>query len=668
MAARLFDMDGTFFRGMKSDSDPGQLPMGYYWNGINVVNSGGVISCRPGHRCVVQLPEGNLQGAALFRPGSGVEQLVCCISGILYAAEYPFKTFRQLSDVLLSPDAKQVFWAMTTQSARRTSSDLTSPIELIDPRALLIVQDGGLSAPAWFDGAQSGQIRGDAFGLLSGSQMRWVGDRLWVARGKFLYASDIGDPLSFRELIYLGGVGAFVLPDEITALAITPGLESPQLLAFTSESCTLFQANIRERASWPATPDFSKEIFSIGAVSQRSVVLHFGQLFWYSQAGICWFDVAVQTRQKARIAVRDNEMNVSKSVLHTDLSLVAGGAFGSFMLMSVPAEDTFNRHTWVLNDASLETLTDDSGASWCGYWLGTRPVEWVYGSIAGAERIYHVAADEDGVNRLWESFRPERLDNGCPITWAVETRGYFGQTSQAQKLPGSDCRFAYADIALTGIEEDLDLAAFYAGGLRGAYKKIMTKRVNVARGSVMSGVEITASTELFALKPQTRQLRSEDARGQDVSLETGSCPAETDKLEDYDESFQLLVVGQGPATIRWIRAFAQPRPEDQSGSGAACENETGSNAVRFDGAGASAGTDEEAAAAANLVPVDYYESNQTATITVGSVSSVGVGHATSIISQEAADRVASIIAVQQAELQITAALPPILSAGIGFNS
>jgi hypothetical protein len=360
-------------------------------------------------------------------------------------------------------------------------------------------------------------------------------------------------------------------------------------------------------------------------------------------------------------------MTISKSVLADDLSLVAAGSYGQYVLWSVPAEDNFNTHTWVLNDASIETITDESGASWAGHWIGTRPVEWIYGTIAGLDRIYHIAADADGVNRLWESFRPERLDNGCPITWAMFSRGYFGLTSPAQKLPGSDCQMAYADISLTAVAEDTDIGAFYAGSSRGAFKKIMAKLVKVLRGTVISGETITATTELFALKPQSRQLRTEDARGQDNTEETGSCDVENDKLEDRDESFQLLIVGHGPATIKWVRAFAFPEQEDLSGDSKACEDEEGAKAIRFDGAGGSAETAAEAIASIGSVPADFYESNQTVTLESGAFSATGVGYATSIVSQAAADRVAAIVATKQADALLTAQLPSIISAGKGFS-
>jgi len=663
MPDRILDFDGTFFRGCKSDSDPGQVPLGYYWSAVNMINVGGVLSCRPGYRCVVTLPEGKLQGAALFRPKIGLEQIVVCVDGIIYVADWPFSNFRMLDNVRMSPDAKQIYWALCEQSATRVSVDLESEITLIDPRSILIIQDGGRTAPAWYDGSQSGHVRDNYFETPAGGAMAWVGDRLWVAVGNYVLASDIANPFSFREQIYLGGVGAFVFKEEVTAMATTPGLDSPQLLVYTPTTTSLVRANIRERDKWPETEDMQREIFKVGCVSQRSVVNHFGQLAWMSSSGVVFFDSAYLSQTAARIPTRDAEMHVSKTTLHSDLSLTAAGAFGSYICISVPAEDLYNKHTWVLNAASFQTLQDDSGPSWAGYWLGTRPVEWVSGVIAGEERLFHVSYDEDGQNRLWETFRPERLDNGCPITWAIMSRGYFGQTSEANKIKGSDSQFCYADVALCAIEEDLDVAVFYAGGMRGAFKKVLSKKVKVERGCIRPGMKININTRLFAYKPQSRLLRTEDARGQTVSTETGSCPVESDKLEDIDESFQLLITGQGPATIRWVRAWATPEREDHSGDSGACSDETKSNAVRFDGAGVAADSAAEAYAEIAAKDIDLFHATKTAQLTADGFTATGVGEAYSIISQDAADRVATIIATKAAEHGLAQLRPPIYSAG-----
>jgi hypothetical protein len=664
MPTRIIDWDGTFFKGAKSDSDPGQIPMGYYWSAINMLNVGGTLSCRPGYKCIVTLPYGKLQGAALFRPKTGLEQIVVCIDGVVYVADWPFGNFRMLDNVRMSSTAKQVFWSLTEQSATRVTTDLASAITLIDPRAVLFIQDGGLTAPAWYDGSQSGHVRDNAFETPVGSAMAWVGDRLWVASGNYVYASDIADPFSFREQIYLGGVSAFVFKEEVTAMTVTPGIDSPQLLVFTPTTTSLVRANVRDRATWPDTEDFQREIFKVGCMSQRSVVNHFGRLTWMSSSGLVFFDATTSAQDVARMPTRDAEMHVSKTTLHSDLSLCAGGAFGPYVLLSVPAEDLYNKHTWVLNSASFQTLQDDSGPSWAGYWLGTRPVEWVYGVIFGEERIYHVSTDEDGQNRLWECFLSERLDSGCPITWAVMSRGYFGQTSGAEKLKGSDSTFCYADLALCGVEEDLDLAIFYAGGMRGAFKRVLSRKLSVERGCIQSGMEITINTTLFAYKPQSRLLRTEDARGQNIDEDTGSCPAERTLNEDHDESFQLLIAGQGPATIRWIRAWAQPEFEDTSGDSLACSDESKSNAVRFDGEGVA--SDSAALAYASLATRELiaFSATKTTSITTDGFTAVGVGVSHSIISQEAADRVASIIANKAAENGLSKLRAPIYSSGV----
>lgn len=668
MAARhTIDYDGTFFRGAKSDSDPGQLPIGYFFNGINLINIGGILSCRPGYRCIIRFPEGKLQGAALFRPKVGLEQLVVAIAGVIYVADYPFTNFRFLPNVQMSPHAKQMFWALTTQSAQRLSPDLGSAIETLPPRNVLFIQDGGLTAPAWYDGSQSGHVRDNLFETPAGSSMVWTGDRLWVAQNDKVFASDVANPFSFREQVYLGGQTAFYFDSDVTAMTTTPSTDLPQLLVFTESRCSVLQANIRERASWPVTDDFQKEIFKIGATSQRSIVSHFGSLTWYSPSGLARLDAAIASKISARLPLRDNEMMTSKTLLGPDLSLVAGAAFGQYLLMSVPAADQYNKHTWALNDCSLETLSDDSGPSWMGYWLGTRPVEWVYGVIAGEERIYHVSADEDGQNRLWEAFLPERLDNGCPITWAVETRGYFGQTSQVSKTkPGAKFRKCYSDVALTGVEETLDLAVFYAGGIRGAYKQLLSKRISVERGSLKYNQTITATTSLFGFKAQSREERTEDANQQSIDVETGSCPPESPSTEGIDESFQLLIVGHGPATIRWVRAFAFEEDEQTSGDPDACIDESPYNAVRFDGAGVRAENVPAILSGFAGMPIRRFIANQTATVTQDGVSAIGAGTGESIVSQAAATRVAERTAIRQAERELQQVLPPTLSLGEGF--
>lgn len=663
MAARLLDYDGSFFRGMKSDSDPGQTPLGYYWSGLNVINQGGVISCRPGYRCIITFPDGNLQGAEIFRPKIGLEQLLAVIDGRVFVAPWPFTEFTQLINIQFSSAAKQIYFCLTEQSAQRLTDDIGSAIELIAPKAVMIMQDGGETAPAFYDGTIGDHIRNRPYETPVGGPMAWIGDRLWIADGSFVKAGDIANPFSFREQLYLGGTAAFSFTSEVTAMAVTPSLEFPQLLVFTQENCSILQANVRNRNDWLNTPNFQREVFRVGCTSQRSVVSHFGELAWFSQGGITFFDAAALSKQTGRLPLRDSEMSVSKSSLFEDLSMVAGAAFGPYVLMSVPAHDIFNHSTWVLNNASIQTLTDSTGPSWCGVWTGTRPVQWIYGNIAGAERIFYVSKDHDGSNRLWEAFLPDRLDNGCDIMWAVEMRGYFGQTSQAQKAVGSDCFFRYAELALTAIEEGLDLGVYFAGSMRGAYKEIVNRFISAARGNLRFDSQISMTDEIFAFKAQSRKIKTVDVNAMPLPEDTGSCPAEQKDNENVDESFQLMIVGHGPATLRWIRAFADPKPDTDTGDPAtACGREPEVNAIRFDGYGVRADSLVKAITSLNAGSLPY-TSNKSRAMTVDGLSAVGIGFSESFISQAAADRVANRIAERMAENELMGRLPKILSAG-----
>jgi len=661
---KITDQDLTFFRGSRSDTDPAQLAPGYVWNMVNMVNRGGVLKTRPGHICRTSLPDGKLQGAELFRPKIGIEVMVVVISGIVYVAPWPFFTFRMLDNVLLSSHVERVYFCLAEQSVERVDHTLESAIEFILPRNVLFIQDGGYSPPAWFDGSGSGHVRENPYETPAGGPMCWVGDRLWVATGSRVWASDIANPFSYREQEYLGGASSLVFPEPVTALAKTPGLEFPELLVGCENASHLVMAHVRNREAWALTDGFQRELFPIGITSQRSVVSQFGKLWWFSPSGLTSFDAAALSKQTGRQPVRDIEMAVSKAGLADNLGGVAGATFGNYLLMSVPSGDSFNSHTWVMDGASVESLQDSSGPSWGGYWTGTRPVQWVYGTVAGRERIFHVSVDVDGKNRLWESFTDSRSDNGCPITWHVESRGYFGALSGVNFPSGRQKTLCFAQVQLAEISEKLDVAVFWAGANRGPYKRCSTKRVNVERGNIRWDVPITQDTLLFGLKPQSRVITTEDVRKKSPDENT-SCAVEGDR-EENDTAFQFCIVGSGEAAIEWIRVFAEPVTANDIQSGVCEKDETEANLVRFDGAASEAATYAEAVEALTAGS-PYFESTQTVVISRDGLTVSGSGWARSVISQADADKIATRIAERQAEVQYEREAPTILSDGKSFN-
>src|SRR6185295_12274354 len=100
------DIDSTFLLGVNSDVAPAQVPIGSSWMAINMVNLGGLWSCRPGYHCLTTFPDGTLQGVARFHPLVGEEQILVAVDGKIYVASYPYTQFRQIPNLQFSPAAR----------------------------------------------------------------------------------------------------------------------------------------------------------------------------------------------------------------------------------------------------------------------------------------------------------------------------------------------------------------------------------------------------------------------------------------------------------------------------------------------------------------------------------------------------------------------------------
>lgn len=351
-------------------------------------------------------------------------------------------------------------------------------------------------------------------------------------------------------------------------------------------------------------------------------------------------------------------MSDSKSKLSADLSGVAGISFENYLLLSVPHADLLNTHTWVLDQTPLKS-GQKAPPIWNSFWTGTRPVEWLTCKVNGVNRCFHISEDYDGEARLWEAFTPDRLDDGCPITWWVETRAVnLGATGKLKE-------FRYADVFLSELTGRVDVAVFYAGSHRGRYKKILEKRIQAARGSIRSVQTITSETLIFALKKQSRELRTQDGRSLIAETTMSSCGVESPNLEFKDEAFQLLIVGSGPGAIRGYVVYAEP-PTNEDDSGRVEADETEENFVRFDGAASESSSFEEALAQFTE-DIPQYFSTRTATVTQGALTEVATGEGESIISQSNADYIADVTARRTAVEALQQRLPRIVSVGAIAN-
>lgn len=556
-----------FVDGMSSSLDPMFISDRAYRHAENVIHRGGVPRTRPGYRQVLTLPAGVLQGATFFKQIGGPEYIVFAVSGNVYAAQYPFTAYTQIQGVQMYAHAPTVYFATSTRSASRNGE---GEIQATEPRRTLIIQDGGFTRAAYWDGISSGHsdptVVSDSEGVLSagiplGGPCAFSGDRLWVAQNNKLFASDIADPLSFVENDYAAEGGFFAFDDDITALAEVSTTGSSFLVVFTNSRTYAIRSGIRDRSKWKATDDFKATLFeTVGCVSHRGVRAMNGLLWWMSQTGLTNLNFAQQAQVSSRLPPLDSPMAVSKANLAADLSGVALGAFENFLLVSVPHASKHNTHTWVLDQVPVEGGQE---ASWASVWTGTRPVEWVIGQFSGTQRAFYVSKDYDGQSRLWEAFSSERTDNGYPIQCFLETKTH---NDFSQKATGLDMkRFEFAETSFTDLLGDVDISVYYAG-TRGKYKLLAEHEIVASTGSASAAV---ADDEFVAYLPQSRVLRTPNVSATPEGC--SSCGVESTRTDREDVGFSLLIQWTGQAGLRSYRIFADPIQESGVGAAEAAE-------------------------------------------------------------------------------------------------
>lgn len=561
-----------FYDGMSSAVDPMSISDRAYRSAENVLHRGGAVKTRPGYRQIFTFPAGKLQGLSYFRPISGEGGVVVAVAGKLYQSSYPFLSYIQIPNVQLYKFAERVWFSVTTRSSQHNSD---GTVQAVEPKRTLIVQDGGYTRAAYWDGVSSGHsdptvVTDSSDNVLSagiplGGPIAWSGNRLWSAQGNKLFSGDISDPLSFTENQYAGEGGFFAFDDDVVALAEVPSLANPSLVVFTNSSTWQVQSNITNRANWSTTANFKTTIFpDIGCTSQRSVVAQNGMLWWMTPTGLTNINSAVQSRTSSELSPKDAPMAVSKSNTSPDLSSVAVGKYENFILCSVPNGSKLNRHTWVLDQS-----VDEAGAqsSWAGVWTGTQPVEWASGLFGGIPRVVHISVDYDGKNRLWEAFVPDRKDNGSEIECFVETKTHVDFDPKATGLDLK--KFVFAEVTFVDIAGEVDVSVYWAGTL-GKYKKLADYILVSSEGSLSAAAEVTSELGVSTYRPQKRILRLPEVL-KNPSAECTSLGLESKHSDWVDTGFSLLIRWTGRASLQSYRIFSDPYQELGTGSAAFVE-------------------------------------------------------------------------------------------------
>jgi hypothetical protein len=571
--------DDYLVLGSNSYTNPQKLDYGEYVEGMNLINRGGFPQTRPGSTTVFSIPDGNLQGFTLFKPSSGIPHFVFMVDGSVYVSAYPFNSFRKLLNIQFSKDAKFAAWSECLKSTDYTADGTLYYLD--NPYSVLVIQDGLTRAAMW-DGATDRHLDPSPSGTEAtkpgkdetplGLWMKWSNNRLWVSRGNIIKASDIGNPLKFTETQYLNEARAFYLPGNCTG--ITETSDQQGILCFTDTTGTFIRSSIQDRTQWLTTPEFQQTVLpNIGCSSPRSIINQYGLIWWYSAKGLINLNDALRLNITSRLDIQDNEMFSSKFNMSFDLSGICGTFYENFLLQSIPNGDKYNTRTLVLDQAPFEGASGTSLNSWPSYWSGWRPVEWSKDVIYGEERVFFASKDFDGKNRIWEAFKPEKTDNGVPITCYLITREHlFGDRDFK--------RFFYGEIEMREIVGDVSMAV-YASGTRGAFQKIGTKEIVSSVGQIYSDQQYGYGANVFASsRPQSRVIRTTN----DINpSECNAACIESEKRGLIDKAFSMMIAWSGQAGIGTYRIFCNSYENDYNGT---CEqNETGPALINQEGCG-----------------------------------------------------------------------------------
>ena len=680
-----------WYGGANSFTNPWTLPPQQYKWGVNVNCRGGVVQTRNGFKMKLSLPAGNFQGGIVFNAnkiftpqstitnfsgvtintpqqiytpqgtGSTAQTLpyaLFCVDGKVYYAPFPLTqpanwSSYQLSGIQLDKDVKQVNFVIATQSAQLDSSiNLT-----VTPSHNIVVIQDGISQPVYWDGSDTSGKTASAMPI--GYWMAYSGNRLWVANGNIVAASDLSNPLGWTERTQGSGRGDFNIGSTVTGMAEYIGQNyATALYVFTVYSTITIQSGILDRSKWAATANFQSTIFpSIGCVAGNSIAFQGGLMWWYAQGGLVAADAAKTSYLSSQVLYKDTEMAKVKRLMSSDLSGVCAASFENFLLYSVPYLEPVNSETMVLDYSVASELSDGKPPAWAGVWNGIRPIVWSAEVVNNQPRLFAFSIDyaptNDGsYNHLWEAFVPERYDTYLQINQDGSTTEFVNRIycQMETALLGDEMdlkQMVYADMDCSQIAGTVDVNVSYRG-TKGFYQNILNTRIQAVNATYQyqTSNQLDAIQDLGFLQTQYRRLTTENVQTNMIE----SC--ESPNTLDIDKAFSLLIEWCGQLGLDSIRLYMDEWSDKSSGQPS--RNETVSCVVGEDGSSTAVTLAPAPQESAGNV-VNTWESTQTRTatstcVTSGrTVSSTATASYTSYVSPNDAVTQAGLLAFQNAQ-------------------
>lgn len=605
---------GGWISGMNSVRSPWLIPENQYPWAVNVQTRGGVPRTRPGYAHRLTLPDGKkLQGMTVFTIRRGTDRpkdmLVVFVDGIVYAVPFPLEQPSNWRDydtgIRLDPDAEMIYFAKAEKTANLSRS---GDVVIIPTTSVLIMQDGKNPAVGW-DGTTQPQIAQEKeFGIPTGTWMAWSGQRLWVAVGNVLVASDYADPYAFSERVQGAARGDVVFTRDITGLGVSKfSSRQEALLVFTDNTTEALDVSRQNREEW-LTQGFRQTVYAnIGCVSGRSITFHAGLTWWRSEEGLVNTDPAQTEYISAQVNIKDVELARSKARWSANLRNCCSASFGGMLLSSVPYQDTYNSHTAILDFAVMDEMSSGEAApAWASVWTGIRPVEYALRYHNGRKKLFAASVDYDHFDgsrfHVWELFQADRADyyftrndsgqkehHWKPIYCEFET-SLYGDGMNPKRLH-------YIDADLVALENDAAVEV----EVRSSNGPFITASRYYLNAAMSSNIPMDAKineelrklieekwTKGGGFVPQNRRLRTNTLEL--IAPSDGLCLAETPYLPSIGKAFSVKISWRGSLGIEALVLLLERWPEHDMGQSCAADERNQINARTASGESFSIGS------------------------------------------------------------------------------
>jgi len=440
------DTQATVIDGMNRGREPELISEQQAHLLRNLSIRGGRAHSRPRFIKRTVLPDGKLQGAAVFRT----------LSSILVSS----------GGVIREVDPKT--WSVKTLTGADVNSPKMPRAFFCETQGTIIIQDNQ-SRPFLYDGDKFRRAKDDEVPV--GSVMAYGNGRLAVAvtgstavRIGDIRTEDHQSELKFTETYNLLGGGDFSFPSKVRALGVLPVVDSASgqgsLIVGCDNSVHSLKTQVSQRDLWSEIGFSAVLLPTRGVVGGNALVAVNQDLYFRSSDGLRSIRTSTADYDAPGLAplsveVR-NRLDYDTPFLLEDTSVVY---FDNRVLCThspfVYSNRALAQGIIALNFDAMSGRGQKSAPAFDGEWDGVIIAQIFTGLVNGVDRCFILGRGLDGVNGIWELQREVDTPGTESPTQVEETRMLFGTS------PGTLKTLRRADVQFSGLSTSLNARVYF---------------------------------------------------------------------------------------------------------------------------------------------------------------------------------------------------------------